>query len=125
MTAQALVGVAIEKAGGLNKLARLMAVAPNAVAQWRDARALPEWFRANRLSEITGEDLDAVQRALTAAHQERSERRWRKSPGGASSGWKSARRPLGRAGLAVEVLIPAGAGRLRRTALAGTSPVRK
>ena len=117
MSTHELIAQAIAKAGGLNRLARAMGVTTNAVAQWRDGRALPEWFRANRLSELTGEDLDAVQRTLIAAHQERSERRRRWQGGSAaSSGWNSARRPLTKADHTTEPLGTTGAERLHRLA---------
>lgn len=113
-TAQDLVGAAIGKAGGLNKLARLMSVAPNSVAQWRDGRALPEWFRANRLSEISGEPLEVVQGLLTVAHQQRSERR-RRGEDMSSSGWNRDRLPLAKAQAGAERLVASGARRLHRT----------
>lgn len=119
MTAQGLVLVAMEKAGGLNRLARMMAVAPNAVAQWRDGRNLPEWYRANRLSEISGEPLDVVQHLLTAAHQERSERRRRPDMDTGSSRNNTLRRPLSHAGIVPKALIPVGAKRLERAVAAG------
>ncbi len=103
---------------GINELGRLVGVNGTTVMAWRDGRAIPEWYRAARLAEITGEAAEVVQRLLLETHSARSERRrqGRGGPAVSASGWMSARRPLGKASHASEVSIPAGASRLRRAA---------
>ena len=82
----------IRKTGGISKFARTVGVTTASAISWRDGRSIPEWYRANRLAEVSGEPLDVIQRLLTEAHQARSEQRRQRPPNPYSI--QSLRKPL-------------------------------
>ena len=100
--------------GSWNAVALKLGVPSSYVIRWRQG-GLPEGYRLDGLATATSTDPDTLRKIMWESAMQRSAER-RRRPGGDSSGYNSTRRPLAHAGHATEVLIPAGAARLRRPA---------
>ncbi len=102
----------------LRALARELNITETSIMAWRDGRSTPGLDLIPRLAELSGEDPKMLQDMILGAKTERAQqhrRRWRGDPPTVSSGWKSPRLPLAKAGHVAQAPMLAGADRLHRT----------